>query len=70
MKTTNPAFWKELTMDEALDSTDQDDMDIEEDDEMEFELFHDDSDLPSEVVVAHVLENESPMDIMANADGH
>ena len=70
MKTTDPAFWKELTMDEALDSTDQDDMDIEEADEMEFELFHDDSNLLSEVVVAHVLENESLMDITANTDGH
>jgi hypothetical protein len=68
MKTTDPEFWKELTMD-ALGGTDKDDMGAEEDHEIGFELFDDDSDLPGEAIIAHVLEKGSPIGVTSNMQG-
>jgi hypothetical protein len=42
---------------------------LEEDPHVGVEQFVDDSDLPSEAVVAHVLESDSPMAVQSTAEG-
>ena len=68
MKATNPEFWKELTTGATSEASD-DDMGVEEDPDVGVEQFDDDSNLPSDVVVAHVLKQDSPINTLLNADG-
>ena len=42
---------------------------MEEDLQEGIESFNDDSDLPSEAIIAHVLQHKSPVDVLFNAEG-
>jgi hypothetical protein len=66
---TDPAFWKELTMGKALEIDMENDPVVEEDPQVGIEQFVDDSDLPSEAVIAHVHESDSPMAVQSTAEG-
>jgi hypothetical protein len=56
-------------MDGERGGTNHDGIGTEEDCKVEFKLFNDDSDLLGDIVVAHVLEKDSPIEVTLSAEG-
>ena len=69
LKTTNPEFWRELTGGRSEDPVNDDQVVDEDDIEAQAAHYDDDSDLPCDAVIAHVVHGQVPVGTEVRA-GH
>jgi hypothetical protein len=70
LKTTDPDFWNELTQKTIADAADMADENMFEDEDTGEIPFEDDSDLPCEAIIAHVLGSDLGAGVVSTPDGN
>ena len=70
LKTTDPNFWNELTQKTTADAAGMADENMSKDEDIGEVSFEDDSDLPCETIIAHVLGPDLGAGVISTPDGN